>query len=75
MKLHVLCHIDQAGWVTAKDLAEGLEVTQYTACMALLRATRQRLLKREKNNYGEYCYTITVRGRERRAYLEKNLRN
>ncbi len=73
MKVDILRFVEKTNGTTAKYLAEGMKVTQHTSCMALLRATRQRLLTREKNYDGEYHYKITQKGRDRRVYFEQNL--
>lgn len=67
LKVDVLRFVEKTGGTTAKCLAEVMKVSQCASCMALLRATRQGLMIRKKDNYGEYCYTITVLGRERIA--------
>ncbi|MBA7618371.1 hypothetical protein ES703_25696 [subsurface metagenome] len=62
--------IDRTGEATALDVARGLNITQINASRLLGHYFRQGLLERHTiNKFGEKCYEITDRGRERLRWI------
>jgi DNA-binding MarR family transcriptional regulator len=73
-KIDLLDYLSR-GSAAASEVADAFAISEAAAAMACLRAVRQGLLHRDTNpDQRPYRYILSRRGRERRAYLDREWR-